>query len=147
MALVGYRHARVRSVEAATITALTAINQAQFAYMQTCGNQRYAPTLVSLGTPTARHDARVLSPDLAGRSSGEERLPRHHGRHRGRPKASRPARATAARALPSDRGPLGRGRVGQVLRHQRRPGDLRDTATFAEDMPETGPPGHGAEIK
>ena len=33
------------------IAALDAINKAQFAYAQTCGNQRYAPTLVSLGVP------------------------------------------------------------------------------------------------
>lgn len=64
MAFVGYRHARIRGGEAAAIGTLQAINQAQFAFMQTCGNQHYAPTLVSLGTPAAATGAPFLSPDL-----------------------------------------------------------------------------------
>ena len=65
MATAGYRHARIRSSEAATIAALNAINQAQFAYMQSCGNQRYAPSLAALGVTPPGHDAPFISPDLA----------------------------------------------------------------------------------
>ena len=32
--------------------------------MQACGNQAYAPTLVSLGTPPPGSDSAFLSPDL-----------------------------------------------------------------------------------
>jgi prepilin-type N-terminal cleavage/methylation domain-containing protein len=60
-----YRDARLRGGEAAAIGALDAINQAQFAYMQTCGNQRYAPTFSNLGTPIPGSRMGYLSPDLA----------------------------------------------------------------------------------
>ena len=59
-----YRHARVRGAEVAAIAALTAINQAQLAFAQACGNQRYAPTLVSLGLPMPSTGHAFLSPDL-----------------------------------------------------------------------------------
>jgi len=54
-----YRHARVRGGEVGAIAALTAINQAQFAFAQACGNQRYAPTpRPSLSTHPGRSDTR-----------------------------------------------------------------------------------------
>ena len=65
MAMAGYRHAKVRAAEAATISALRSLNQAQFIYMQSCGNQRYAPTLVALGTPAPGDEHAFISPDLA----------------------------------------------------------------------------------
>jgi prepilin-type N-terminal cleavage/methylation domain-containing protein len=64
ISVVLYRGARVRGGEAAAIVTLDAINQAQFSFMQTCGNQRYAPTLASLGTPMPRGGSPFLSPDL-----------------------------------------------------------------------------------
>ena len=51
IAMAGYRHARVPAAEASAIAALKAINQAQFAFMQTCGQRNFAPTLAGLGTP------------------------------------------------------------------------------------------------
>jgi type IV pilus assembly protein PilA len=64
MAVAGYSHARIRGNETSAVTALDAINKAQSAFAQACGNERYAPTLVSLGTPVPNGDA-FLSPDLA----------------------------------------------------------------------------------
>ncbi len=64
ISVVLYRGARVRGGEAVAIATLDTINQAQFAYMQTCGNQRYAPTLSSLGTPPSNGGSAYLSPDL-----------------------------------------------------------------------------------
>jgi prepilin-type N-terminal cleavage/methylation domain-containing protein len=64
ISVVLYRGARVRGGESAAIATLDTINQAQFAFMQTCGNQRYAPTLASLGTPMPRGGSPFLSPDL-----------------------------------------------------------------------------------
>ncbi len=43
IAMANYRHARLRAAETSAIGSLTAINQAQFAFMQTCGNQKFAP--------------------------------------------------------------------------------------------------------
>jgi prepilin-type N-terminal cleavage/methylation domain-containing protein len=66
ISMANYRYARLRGAETAAIGALTAINQAQFAYMQTCGNQKFAPKLTSLGKPHPGTTAPFLSPDLTG---------------------------------------------------------------------------------
>lgn len=60
-----YRSARIRAGETSAISTLQAINQAQFAFAQLCGNQRYAPTLASLGAPMPTTGQAFLSPDLA----------------------------------------------------------------------------------
>src|SRR3954454_1010418 len=59
-----YRSARVRAGETSAIATLHAINQAQFAFAQLCGNQRYAPTLASLGAPMPTTGQGFISPDL-----------------------------------------------------------------------------------
>ena len=64
LAIAGYRMVRVRGAEAAAITALGAVNQAQFAFSQTCGNQRYSPTLAGLGVPMPTTGQAFLSPDM-----------------------------------------------------------------------------------
>ena len=64
ISVAGYRNARVLGAETSAIAALEAINQAQFAYMQTCGLQNFAPTLVELGTPVPGSGTAFLSPDL-----------------------------------------------------------------------------------
>jgi prepilin-type N-terminal cleavage/methylation domain-containing protein len=66
IAMVNYRFARLRGAETAAIAALTAINQAQFTFMQTCGRQKFAPTLTSLGKPNPGTSAPYLSQDLTG---------------------------------------------------------------------------------
>ena len=66
ISMANYRQARLRGAETAAIGALTAINQAQFSYMQTCGNQKFAPRLTSLGKPNPATTAPYLSPDLTG---------------------------------------------------------------------------------
>ena len=60
-----YRSARIRAGETSAIGTLNAINQAQFTFAELCGNQRYAPTLVALGTPMPTTGQAFLSPDLA----------------------------------------------------------------------------------
>ena len=65
LAVIGTQYARAKSAEAVTVAALGTINQAQFAYMQGCGNQSYAPDLLTLGTPPPGADSAFLSPDLA----------------------------------------------------------------------------------
>jgi prepilin-type N-terminal cleavage/methylation domain-containing protein len=64
IAVTMYRSARVRGGEAVAIAALEAINQAQFAYSQTCGHQAFAPTLEALGAPRPVTGSAYLSPDL-----------------------------------------------------------------------------------
>ena len=62
IAVAVYRHARASADEAGALVSLRAINDAQFAFAQTCGNQRFAPTLVSLGTPMPTTGAGVPQP-------------------------------------------------------------------------------------
>ena len=63
--MVGYRQARIRTAETSAVSALTAINQAQFLFMQTCGKNRYAPSLAALGTPIPGDEHGFISADLA----------------------------------------------------------------------------------
>jgi type IV pilus assembly protein PilA len=64
ISMANYRTARVRAAETSAIASLSAINQAQFSFMQTCGNQRFAPHLTSLAKPNPGSTAPYLSPDL-----------------------------------------------------------------------------------
>ena len=59
IAVAAYRVARLRGSETTAIAALDSINQAQFAFMQTCGRQRYAPTLVRLLAASAAPASRA----------------------------------------------------------------------------------------
>lgn len=64
ISIASYRNARIVGAEGSAIAALDTINQAQFAYMQTCGRQGYAATLVELGSPVPGSGTGFLSPDL-----------------------------------------------------------------------------------
>lgn len=149
LATAGYRAARIRTAEAAAVTALNAINHAQFAYMQSCGGQRYAPTLVELGVTPPGYERAFISPDLAlsdplvksgyvfqlDGTPATEGEPACTGRV--------PLESYRLTADPAQPGISGTAYFGtntdRVV--------YRDSASFAKDMPEKGPPGHGAEIK
>jgi prepilin-type N-terminal cleavage/methylation domain-containing protein len=148
-AMVGYGHARIRSAEAAAVTALTAINQAQFAYMQTCGRQRYAPTLVNLGTPPPGDVRGFVSPDLA---TADPLLKSGYVfTLSGTPAVEGEQTCTGAAPLETYRltaDPAQPGRSGtQFFGTNTDRIIYADTVTFAPDMPETGAPGHGREIR
>jgi type IV pilus assembly protein PilA len=64
LAMANYNYARIRAAETSAIASLTAINQAQAAYAQTCGHQKFAPRLTSLGKPNPGTNIAFLSPDL-----------------------------------------------------------------------------------
>jgi Tfp pilus assembly protein PilE len=72
ISIANYSHARLRGTEAATIGALSAINRAQFAFMQTCGRQKFAPNLTSLGKLNPGTTAPFLSPDLTAADEVEK---------------------------------------------------------------------------
>jgi len=148
VAMVGYRGARVRGAEASTVAALQAITQAQFAFAQACGNQRYAPNLASLGKRMPTTGQGFLSPDLAVdplTKSGYTFL--------------------MSGTVVTDDGLTCTGDLPvltyQVTADPVRPGVTgfryfgtntdrvlyEDAATFTANMPETGAPGHGREAK
>lgn len=148
LAMAGYRHARVNGAEASAIVGLTAINQAQLAFSQTCGNQRYSPTLAGLGVPVPTTGQAFLSADmtvdpliksgyvyvLSGTAAPEA------------PQACNglvPVTTYKVTADPATPGVTGvryfATNTDRVI--------FADTVTFTQDMPETGAPGHGTEVK
>ena len=151
IAVAGYQTARIRGDESSAVVALDSINKAQFAYAQTCGNQWYAPTLVSLGTPVPASGVSFLSPDLAqldpliksgyfirmAATESEDEQPRKSCTD------EIPVPAYQVTADPVNPGVSGLRSVGtnsdRVI--------FDDQATFTGNMPETGPPAHGREIK
>jgi prepilin-type N-terminal cleavage/methylation domain-containing protein len=72
ISIANYQYARLRGTETAAIGALTAINRAQFAFMQTCGKQKFAPHLTTLGKSSPGTSAPFLSPDLTGSDEVEK---------------------------------------------------------------------------
>lgn len=148
-AIVGIQQARIRGTEAAAISALHAINQAQFIFMQSCGKGRYAPSLVALGVPVPGHDRGFISADLAVSDPLEKSGYRIE--LTGTP--STEGEQTCSGAVPLDRysvtaDPLTPGTTGNRFFGTNTDRVIyADTATFAENMPATGPPGHGAEIR
>lgn len=149
MSAAGYRHARMQGAEASAIAALDAINQAQFGFMMTCGGQRYAPTLPSLGTAPPGGTP-FLSPDM---TMGEQLVKSGYGlQMKGEPVDDLDARPTCTGVVPAagyqaTADPLSPGITG--LRFFGTNADrviYEDGETFTGNMPERGAPGHGREI-
>ena len=148
VSMVGYRAARIRGAEASAIGALQAITQAQFAFAQACGNQRYAPTLAALGTPMQTTGQAFLSPDLAAD-----------------PLTKSGYTFVMAGTVVTDDGLTCTG-VSPVMSYQVTADPsvpdvtghryfatntdrvlYEDEASFTSNMPETGAPSHGKEVK
>jgi prepilin-type N-terminal cleavage/methylation domain-containing protein len=137
LAVASYRHARIRASETAAIAALTAINQAQYSFMATCGNQRFAPHLTSLGRPNPGTQAPYLSPDLIRMSGTEVTDPAQTCT------GETPLVAYQATADPATPGTTGLRFFGTNV-------DLvlyENLETFNGKMPELGPPSLGQEVK
>jgi prepilin-type N-terminal cleavage/methylation domain-containing protein len=148
-AMVGYRQSRIRTAEAAAVAALHAINQGQFAYMQTCGNHRYAPTLVALGSPAPGSPQGFVSPDLA---LADPLLKSGYLMHLTGTQATE-GEKTCTGVVPLDRylltaDPQVPGVTGNRFYGTNTDRVIySDSQTYMENMPEAGPPGHGAEIR
>ena len=148
MAMAGYRHARLRGSETAAIAALIAVNQAQFSFSQTCGNQRYSPTLAGLGAPAPTTGQAFLSSDMtvdplvksgylfvmAGTAVPEA------------PQTCNGLAPVATYKVTADPTTPGTSGIRFFATNTDRV-VFADSATFAQDMPETGAPGHGTEVK
>jgi prepilin-type N-terminal cleavage/methylation domain-containing protein len=147
--IAGYRLVRIRAAESAAISALTAINQAQFAFAQTCGNQKFSPTLAGLGVPAPATGRAFLSPDLTvdpAIKSGYQFVLTGTSVALDAPRTCNDLAPVTSYAVTGD--PVSPGVSG--LRFFGTNTDrviYSDTVTFTEGMPETGAPGHGAEIK
>jgi prepilin-type N-terminal cleavage/methylation domain-containing protein len=151
IAFARYGNMHARGNEASAIASIRAIAAAQWAFAQTCGHQKYAPTLAALGQPAPATGEAFLSPDLTSGDVVE--------------KEGYQFRITAQ---PSEDATTATGCNGSTLvssyaatadpTHPGTSGDryfavnadrvmYEDTQTFTANMPETGAPGHGVEIK
>jgi len=143
-----YRNARVRGDETAAVATLQGITQAQFAYAQLCGNQRYAPSLAALTTPMPTTSQAFLSPDL-----GMDPLVKSGYRFTLGGTVVTDAGVTCTGVSPVE--------AYQVTADPERPGlsgiryfatntdraVYEDSETFTGNMPESGRPSHGTEMK
>jgi prepilin-type N-terminal cleavage/methylation domain-containing protein len=148
LGMVGYRYVKITAAEAAAVAALGAINQAQFTFSQTCGNQRYSPTLEGLGIPAPTTGQAFLSPDMTADpviKSGYLFTMAGTAVAGGQATCNglAPVISYQVTADPVSPGFSGNRFFGtnsdRVI--------YGDTATFAEGMPERGAPGHGTELK
>jgi len=143
------RHARIRTTEAAALAALKAITQAQFTYMQTCGNGRYAPTLVALGAAAPGNESGFISPDLAA----SDPLQKSGYRFELRGTEVLDASLTCTDLVPLETyrltaDPVSPGASGNRFFATNTDRVVyADGESFADDMPETGAPDHGEEIR
>jgi prepilin-type N-terminal cleavage/methylation domain-containing protein len=149
LAVIGTRYARARTAEVAAVSTLRTINRAQFAYMQGCGNQAYAPTLVSLSVPPPGSDSAFLSPDLT------QSDPLHKSGYvfqmGGTPHPDVPTTCNGLSPLSgyfltADPAIAGDGNMRAFGTNTDRI-VYGDTATYTNNMPESGAPGHGVEIR
>ena len=156
IAMAGYSIARVRAGEGAAVSALQAINHAQFAFSQSCGNQRFAPTLAALGTPMPTTGQPFLSPDLA--RGDPDKIPGDPVAKSGYSIAMIGTPATddvrtctggtpvSDYAVTAD--PLRPGISGDKFFGTNADRVIfSDVVTFLENMPGRGAPGHGAELR
>lgn len=148
IAMAGFRHARSISGEAVAVSALHTINRAQFAFAQSCGDQRYSATLTGLGTPVPTTGRAFISPDLVGDpvvKSG------YRFTLAGTPAAD--GRQTCNGLVPAlsyqvTADPMSPGVGGSLFFGTNTDKVIySDTSTFTGNMPETGAPGHGSEVK
>jgi prepilin-type N-terminal cleavage/methylation domain-containing protein len=143
-----YFRARAQGNEASAIATLGAINQGQFAFAQACGNQHYAATLPALAVPLPATGSAFLSPDLAIEPLVKSGYQFAMG---GTPLNLELKSCTGDVLLERywiAAEPLHQGLSG--VRFFATNSDriiFADAVTFAGNVPETGPPSHGAELK
>ena len=141
--------ARMSANEASAISSLEAINDAQALYREVCGKGRYAPNLPALGIPAPSTGEAFLSPDLV---SAELVLKSGYQFALGGSRGEIPAKgcngvdttigyfATADPLRPGNSGRRYFGTNGSRVIYV-------GEQSFVENMPESGPPAAGTELK
>jgi prepilin-type N-terminal cleavage/methylation domain-containing protein len=149
IAFARYEGMRARANEASANSSLRAIAAAEWTFALTCGQQRYAATLPALGQPMPSSGQAFLSPDLTG---AEQVV---HSGYQFKMTATPVADVQSCNGLPVAAGyavtadPLKPGVTGfhflAVNADRRVYAD--DKQSFDGNMPETGTPEHGVEVK
>jgi prepilin-type N-terminal cleavage/methylation domain-containing protein len=148
VAFARYRGMRARANEASAVASLRTIVEAERAFALTCGHHNYATTLPALGRPVPATGQPFLSPDL---TSADTIVHSGYVFHM--------TATPLGDALPSCNGvpvsagygvaadPQTPGTSGTRFFAVNADGNVyADTATFTDNLPETGPPGHGVEV-
>jgi prepilin-type N-terminal cleavage/methylation domain-containing protein len=149
IAFARYHNMQARGNEASAIASLRSIAAAEWSFAQTCGKQKYAPTLPALGQPVPSTGEAFLSPDLTSADIIEKSGYQFHIAAKPLEDAQTACNgvqladgyaATADPVTPGATGTRFFAVNADRLLHE-------DSQTFKENMPESGPPGHGAEVR
>ena len=129
---------------------MRSIAVAQWQFALTCGNTKYATTLEALAQPVPQTGHAFLSPDLAMPNGFEKSGFTFRMTAKpidGAPPACNGAPVANGYAATAD--PVRPGVSGRIFYGLNTDRVLfsDDQKTFKEDMPETGAPQHGAEVK
>jgi prepilin-type N-terminal cleavage/methylation domain-containing protein len=150
IAFARYQGMEARGNESSAIGSMRSIASAQWSFAQTCGNQKYAPTLVALGQPAPATGTAFLSPDLTSgeivEKSGYQFQITAQPNQDATVVGCNGAQLAASYAATAD--PVTPGRSGtrffglnadRVL--------FEDAHSFKETMPASGAPDHGVEVR
>jgi prepilin-type N-terminal cleavage/methylation domain-containing protein len=150
VAFTEYRGMQARGNDTSALSSLRSIAAAQWQFALTCGNMKYATTLPALAQPVPSTGQGFLSPDLTQAESFEKSGYIFHMTAKpldgARPACNGAATAEgyAATADPARPGVTGVHFYGvnadRVLYTD-------DAQTFTENLPESGAPKHGGEVK
>jgi prepilin-type N-terminal cleavage/methylation domain-containing protein len=150
VAFARYQNMHTNGNEASALSSIRSIATAQWSFAQTCGNQKYAPSLTGLGQPAPATGEAFLSPDLTQADIVQKSGYQFH--IAAKPLDDPPVTAcngiqvSAGYAATAD--PINPGTTGSrffAVNADR--AIFEDTQTFLETMPESGPPPHGTEVK
>jgi prepilin-type N-terminal cleavage/methylation domain-containing protein len=145
-----YRGMQARGNDASALASLRSIAVAQSQFAMTCGNMKYATTLPALAQPVPSTGQGFLSPDLTEAESFEKSGYVFH--MAAKPLDDAPpacngaatAEGYAATADPARPGITGLHFYGV---NRDRVLYLDEEQTFTGNLPESGPPPHGSEVK
>lgn len=143
-----YRNAKVRAGETTAIATLQAITQAQFSFAQLCGNQRYAASMSVLVTPMPSTGQAFLSPDMGVDPlvKGGYRFTLGGTAVTDGGQACNGGALVESYQLTADPGHPGLSGIRHFATNTDRV-LYEDTETFTGNMPESGAPAHGTEMK
>jgi prepilin-type N-terminal cleavage/methylation domain-containing protein len=145
-----YRGMQARGNDASAIGSLRAIAAAQWQFALTCGNMRYATVLPDLARPIPATGEAFLSPDLTSADTFEKSG--YIFKMTGKPLEDVPAAcngAPVAAGYAATADPVRPGVTGGYYYgvNADRILYVDEKETFTENLPESGPAGHGSEIK
>jgi len=145
-----YRGMQAKGNEASAFSSMRSIAVAEWQFALTCGNTKYAATLESLAQPVPQTGQAFLSPDLA-QPNGFEKSG-YTFQMAAKPLENAPPACNGGAVSDGYAATADPARPGVTGKHFYAVNSQRviyadDQKSFKEDMPETGAPPHGVEVK